>query len=64
MCSQYHPLLPLVSIPVVCHLQKIGENRSWPFALGLKGVSRTGQSVISRFIGYYDFGRKEFNLQG
>ena len=34
--GRYRPLLPPVSLPAVCHLQTIGVNRSWPFAMDLK----------------------------
>ena len=41
MCSPDRLLLPQVSLPVVCHLEEIGVNHSWPFAIGYKGLSHT-----------------------
>ena len=45
--AYYTYILPLVSLPIVCHLQKIGVNRSWPFAMGFKGLFRTGHILNS-----------------
>ena len=47
MCSLYHPFIAAGSLPVVCYPQKIGKNRSWPFAMGLKGLSHTGHILNS-----------------
>ena len=47
MCSLYHVLLLLVSLPVVCHLEKNGVSRGWPFAMGLNGLSHTGHILNS-----------------
>ena len=47
MRSLYRLLLPLVSLPVFCHLKKIGISRGQPLAMGLKGLSHTGHILNS-----------------
>ena len=44
MRSLYSLLLPLVSLPVFCHL---GISRGQPLAMGLKGLSHTGHILNS-----------------
>ena len=42
MRSLYRLLLLLVSLPRTLPSQKNGVDRSWPFAMRLKDLSRTG----------------------
>ena len=57
MSNLYRPLLPLVSLLVACHLQKIGGNRSWSFAMGLKVFHVQGTSYTVELICYFTFYR-------